>query len=86
MKPVKSITFGGLLAAIYAVITLMLKFEWVPGLDLLILFFLPIFSAIYAYKTKLIDYGIFFISTALITLLNLLSSSLLRTTPVGLFG
>jgi len=80
MKPVKSLTFGGILTALFVIASILLRYE-IPGIEIVILFFVPFFAAFYSYKNKLIDCGVFFAATMLITMLIDWSSALLYILP-----
>ncbi len=66
MKPVRALTFGGLLAALHIIATILLHFAWIPGIELIILFIVPFFSAMYSYKCKFRETIIFALATLIV--------------------
>lgn len=86
MKPVRALTFGGLLAAIHIIATIMLHFGWVPGLELVILFVVPFFSAMFAYKCRIKESLIYVVATLLICTLISPTAGLLYILPTLAVG
>lgn len=86
MKNVKALTFAGILASIHIVATLLLRFEVIPGIEFIILFFVPFFSAYYSYKANWKQLLIYFVSTLAICLVLDYISTLLYILPTLVTG
>lgn len=79
MKPVKSIAFAGLMAALHVGATFLAKYA--PGFQLIILFIIPFFSAMYAIKAEAKYCLIYFVATIIACMFVSWTDTLLYVLP-----